>query len=33
VTQHGGVPPFAETEGHVRKVLAVFDRLREETGL
>ena len=33
VTEHGGVPPFAETRGHVRRVLAVFHRLREETGL
>lgn len=33
VTEHGGVPPYPETQGHVRRVLAVFDRLREETGL
>ena len=33
VTEYGGVPPYAETEGHVRKVLAVFERLRGETGL
>ena len=33
VTEYGGVPPYAETQGHVRRVLAVFDRLRRETGL
>lgn len=33
VVQHGGIPPYQETRGHVRKVLAVFDRLRGETGL
>ena len=33
VTQYGGIPPYEETQGHVQKVLAVFNRLREETGL
>lgn len=33
VMQYGGIPPYDETQGHVRKVLGVFDRLREETGL
>lgn len=30
VTDHGGIPPYQETQGHVRKVLAVFARLRGE---
>lgn len=30
VERHGGVPPYRETEGHVRKVLAAMARLREE---
>ena len=33
VTQYGGIPPYDETQGHVRKVLSVFNRLRGETGL
>ncbi len=33
VTEYGGVPPYAETQGHVRKVLSVFNRLRGEPGL
>jgi hypothetical protein len=28
VTRHGGVPPFPETQGHVARVTAVFERLR-----
>jgi soluble lytic murein transglycosylase-like protein len=27
VEQHGGIPPYRETQGHVRKVMAVFHRL------
>ena len=27
VTKYGGIPPYAETQGHVRKVMAVFQRL------
>lgn len=30
VTEYGGIPPYQETQGHVRKVLAVFARLRGE---
>jgi hypothetical protein len=30
VEQHGGVPPFKETQNHVRRVLAVFNRLEGE---
>ncbi len=28
VTRHSGIPPYAETEGHVRNVMAVFTRLK-----
>jgi len=28
VTRHGGIPPFPETQGHVARVTAVFERLR-----
>ncbi|WP_246739536.1 lytic transglycosylase domain-containing protein [Martelella sp. HB161492] len=28
VTRHGGIPPYAETQGHVRKVMAVYHRLK-----
>ena len=28
VTRHGGVPPYPETQGHVARVTAVFQRLR-----
>ena len=28
VTRHGGIPPYAETQGHVRNVMAVFSRLK-----
>lgn len=28
VTRHGGIPPFRETEAHVARVTAVFQRLR-----
>jgi soluble lytic murein transglycosylase-like protein len=28
VTHHGGIPPFRETQGHVARVTAVFQRLR-----
>ncbi len=28
VTRHGGIPPFPETQGHVARVTAVFQRLR-----
>lgn len=27
VTRHGGIPPFRETQGHVARVTAVFQRL------
>lgn len=30
VTRHGGIPPYEETQGHVAKVMAVFERLRGE---
>lgn len=30
IIEHGGIPPYPETQGHVRKVLAVFARLRGE---
>ncbi len=26
VTRHGGIPPYRETQGHVRKVLAIFHK-------
>ena len=29
VRQHGGVPPYRETQGHVRKVMAAFRRSTE----
>lgn len=32
VLEHGGIPPFPETQGHVRKVLTVVQRLRGEIG-
>lgn len=28
VTRHGGIPPFRETQGHVARVTAVFQRLK-----
>jgi len=28
VTRHGGIPPFRDTQGHVARVTAVFERLR-----
>ncbi|WP_235890902.1 lytic transglycosylase domain-containing protein [Martelella alba] len=28
VTQHGGIPPYTETQGHVRKVMAIYHRLK-----
>lgn len=28
VTRHGGVPPYPETQGHVARVTAVFQRLK-----
>lgn len=28
VTRHGGIPPYPETQGHVARVTAVFQRLR-----
>jgi len=28
VTRHGGIPPYAETQGHVARVQAVYARLR-----
>ena len=31
VIRHDGIPPYPETIGHVRKVMAVFDRLKGET--
>jgi soluble lytic murein transglycosylase-like protein len=30
VTRHSGIPPFRETQGHVARVTAVFQRLRGE---
>jgi hypothetical protein len=30
VEKHGGIPPFAETQGHVQKVMAVVARLNGE---
>lgn len=30
VTRHGGIPPYAETQGHVARVQAVYARLRGE---
>lgn len=27
VTKYGGIPPYRETQGHVQKVMAVFQRL------
>lgn len=32
VRRHGGVPPYQETRGHVRKVMAVYRRLSTGTG-
>ena len=31
VARHGGIPPYPETEGHVRRVLAVLARLKGDT--
>lgn len=31
VSRHGGIPPYRETIGHVRKVMAVFSRLNGDT--
>ena len=28
VRKHGGIPPYRETQAHVRKVLAVFNVLK-----
>lgn len=30
VEKHGGIPPFKETQGHVVKVMAVYERLKGE---
>lgn len=30
VSRHGGIPPYAETQGHVTRVQAVYARLRGE---
>lgn len=30
VSRHGGIPPYRETQGHVRKVMAVYQRLKGE---
>ena len=30
VTRHGGIPPYRETQNHVSRVLAVFNRLEGE---
>jgi soluble lytic murein transglycosylase-like protein len=30
VKKHGGIPPYKETQGHVRKVMAVWKRLNME---
>ncbi|MBN8189892.1 lytic transglycosylase domain-containing protein [Salipiger thiooxidans] len=31
VREHGGIPPFQETQSHVQRVLAVFNRLEGDT--
>ena len=31
VREHGGIPPYRETQNHVQRVLAVFNRLEGET--
>ena len=31
VTRYGGIPPYRETQNHVSRVLAVFNRLKGET--
>lgn len=31
VVRHGGIPPYRETQNHVSRVLAVFNRLEGET--
>lgn len=31
VQQHNGIPPYRETVGHVKKVMAVFNRLKGES--
>jgi len=31
VRKHGGIPPFQETQSHVQRVLAVFNRLEGDT--
>ena len=31
VLRHGGIPPYRETQGHVRKVMAVFTRLNGDS--
>lgn len=33
VRRHGGVPPYRETQGHVRKVMAAYTRLIQTEGL
>jgi soluble lytic murein transglycosylase-like protein len=30
VSRHGGIPPYGETQNHVSRVLAVFNRLEGE---
>ena len=30
VERHGGIPPYRETQNHVSRVLAVFNRLEGE---
>lgn len=30
ITKHGGIPPYKETQGHVRKVVAVFQTLSDQ---
>ena len=30
VTRYGGIPPYRETQNHVSRVLAVFNRLEGE---
>lgn len=29
VERHGGIPPYAETQGHVRKVMGVYQRISQ----
>ena len=31
IREHGGIPPYRETQYHVQRVLAVFNRLEGES--